>query len=270
MGRLGIGHSNLTDNSTLSGGSWNASFPLTRLQQWSLNSYAVATSNSAAHTIIDWDHGSAKTAGLLWIPYHNLTSAATIEIERGTSSGGTEVYDGGALAAWPFAPLDGDYDGGSFGLCLVWTENSARYTRLRIVDTSNPSPPQLSRPFLGRLFTSWIDPEKLEDDWMPSLSIVRRTEIGADWRHKRRPLRQQSLVWKGVTEAEGSTLKEIVRLHDTSSEVVYVADTVDRAVQQQDGFLGLFREMSKLEYPFWKHRGMALSIQQRGGAPGSS
>ncbi len=93
------------------------------------------------------------------------------------------------------------------------------------------------------------------------------TEHGTDWVHKRAPLRRAALVFKALTYAEGSTLKEIIRLHDTSSEIVYIPNVLDRAVTQQDGFLARFRELSKLEHSFWEHRGVALGLDERGGAP---
>ena len=50
-------------------------------------------------------------------------------------------------------------------------------------------------------------------------------------------------------------------------EVVHVASSHDRAVQQQFGFLGTLRALGALENPFYGHRGMAVAIDERGGAP---
>lgn len=269
---IGIGHSNLIDSSTLSGGGWASGFSLANLQGFygrSLASVARSESTDAADTIIDMDHGSARTAQLLWIPAHNLSSSATIVLERGTTPGGTDVYAGDELPAWPFVPLDGVYSGRHFGVGVVMpAANAARYTRVRIFNTTNPGGfIQVSRPFIGPLFLPAISPVKLDADWMPSLSTVERIQSGADWVDSRPPLRRASIVFGALTYDEGSQLHEIVRLHETSREVVYLAHRNDRARMQQYSFLALLRELSRLDYPFWQHNGIALGFDQRGGAP---
>lgn len=266
---IALGYGNLNESSTFSGGDWSRE-PEDYLHEWSLAQYAEATTNDAADTLFDMDHGSAKAAQVLVIPAHNLTSAATIQVTRGTTSGGAEVYDSTELAAWPFTPLDGNHNGAAFAIVVVFAAaNTARYTRVAIDDSARDAGTKvrISRPFIGPLFVPWINPVELADDWMPSLSTVDRTESGADWVHKRAPLRRQALVYQGLTIAEGAVLKEIVRLHDTASEVVYVPSLTDRERQQRDGFVGLLQQLPRLQYPFWRHAGVALGIDQRGGAP---
>lgn len=266
-------HSNLIDTSNLSGGSWTVSYPLTRLNaaiSGRALGMSIARSSSAAEadTIIDMDHGSAKAAQVLFIPAHNLSSAATVRLERGTTAGGTDVYAGDDLPAWPFTPLDNVYNGRHFGVTIVTpVATTARYTRIRIKDAGNAAGyVQVIRPFLGQLFAPEHGPTKLTHDWI-SLSAVDRTEGGADWIYRRAPLRAANLVYGGLSQAESSQLHEILRLHDTTAEVVYVAERHDRAFQQQYGFLGLLRELSTLEYPWWTFQGIALGFDQRGGAP---
>ncbi len=267
---IGLGYNSLTPSATMGGGDWAAAYPLTNLQQRALARVARSTSTDTADTIVDWDHGSAMPAQVLWVHGHNLSSSATFVVERGTTQGGADVYAGAELPVWAFMPLDGIYSGRHFGFGLVMpSSNSARWTRLRIINTTNPDGYlQISSAFLGPgFFPDTPNPTKLEDDWMSSFSTVERLGNGTDWVSKRRPLRAVSLVFGALTYADGSALKEIIRSHDTATEVVYVADRNDRVVQQQDGFLGLFKELSKLEYPFWQHNGIALGFEERGGAP---
>lgn len=266
-------HSNLIDTSNLSGGSWSGSYSLDRLNTAIVGralgmSIARTTDAAEASSIIDMDHGSAKAAQVLFIPAHNLTSAATIRLERGTTEGGNDVYAGTDLPAWPFTPLDNVYNGRHFGLTIVTPEaTTARYTRIRIKDAANPAGyVQVVRPFIGQLFAPEYGPTKLTHDWM-SLSTVDRTEGGADWIYRRAPLRAANLVYSALSTTEASQLHEIIRLHDTTSEVVYIAERNDRAFQQQYGFLALLRELSTLEYPWWTFQGIALGFDQRGGAP---
>ena len=92
------------------------------------------------HNLDSRHHGSAKTAQVLFIPAHNLSSAATIRLERGTTLGGADVYAGADLPAWPFTPLDNVYTGRHFGVCIITAAaTSARYTRIRIKDAGNHS-----------------------------------------------------------------------------------------------------------------------------------
>lgn len=265
---IGIGHSNLIDDATLStpGDPWSN---LAYLQNRALSLVARSASADAADTIIDIDLGSARTLQVLWFTAHNLSSSATFVIECGTTLGGTDVYAGNEMPAWPFTPLNGVYSGRHFGFGLVMpAANSARWTRLRIINSTNPAGYfQLGRIFIGPAFFPAISPTKLDADWMPSLSTVERTEYGADSVDPRSPLRRAAVTFPALTEDEGSELHEIVRLHETTGEVVYIADRNDRARMQQYGFLAMFRELSKLEYPFYRHNGIALSFDERGGAP---
>lgn len=266
---IGIGYNSLTGSATLGGGDWAGAYPLTNLQQRALSMVARSSSTDAADTIVDWDFGTAKPGQVLWVQGHNCSSSATFVFEAGPTQGSTSVYAGDELPVWSFTPLDGIYSGRNFGFGLVLpSEISARWVRLRIINTTNPDGyVQLSSAFYGQGFFPEWPPTKLESDWMPSFSTVERLNNGTDWVSKRRPLRAASLVYGALTYEEGSDLKDIVRIHDTATEVVYIADRNDRARQQQDSFLGLFKELSKLEYPFWQHNGVALGLEERGGAP---
>lgn len=267
----GIGYGNRIDSATLScpGTAFQSSYPLTYIQNRDLSYVARSATEDEANTIIDIDHGSAKTDQVLWVHGHNLSSSATFVVERGTTLGGTDVYQSAELSAWPFTPLDGIYSGRYFGFGLVMpSANSARYTRLRILNATNPDGyVQFSRIFLGPALLPGYGLTKLEDELIDHSSVEVLKNSGVDWVSKFAPTRAVSLVFGALTETEGSAIKEIIRTHDTTSELVYIADRNNRAVQQQDGFLGLFRELGKLEYPFWQHRGIALAINERGGAP---
>lgn len=264
---IALGYGNLIDSSVLFGGDWTLG--LANLQTWALANVAQSTSNNTAATQFDMDHGSAKEARVLVIPAHNATQPATIRVTRGNSVGATD-FDSGVLPCWPFVPLDGFYDGAAFPIVVVFgAANSYRFTRVYIDDSTRDAGTKLriSRPFLGPVFVPWINPVEVADDWMSSFSTVERTETGADWVHDRAPLRHQALVYHALTEAEGWTLKEIMRIHNSAKEVVYIPSLTDRERQQRDGFVGLMRQLSKFEYEFWDHGGMAIGIDQRGGAP---
>lgn len=268
---IGIGHSNYLDSATLSalGAAWAPA--LINVQGFNgraLNMVARSATAAAANTGFDADLGAAKPVQVLCIPAHNLTAAATIRLQGGTTLGGAGVYDSGSLPVWAFTPLDG-YPGYHFGAWVVLPAPlSARYWRVSIVDEDNPDDyVQISRPFIGPMFVPAITPVKLTGGWMPSFSTVERTEIGADLVANRPPLRAPAIVFGALTFDEGNLLSEIQRTHNTAVEVLFVAHRWDRARLQQHGCMALMRELSELEYPRWKHNGIALGFQQRGGAP---
>jgi hypothetical protein len=265
--RFCIGYSNRIDDATLTGGSWGG-YPLTYLQNRSLTFVARSSNADESATIVDIDMGSATTDQVLWVHGHNLSSAAEFVVERGTTQGGTDVYAGEQLPVWSFTPINGIYSGRYFGFGLVMpTANSAQWTRLRILNATNPSGyVQISRIFLGPLFSPEYGPTELSDEWI-NHSNVERITGGADWVSKRPPRRSRRFVFGALTYEEGRTIKKIQRLHDTASEVVYIADRFDREQMQRNSFLGLFSELGALDYPFWQHNGIAISIDERGGAP---
>lgn len=259
-----FGYRNRIDDATLSGGAWD---DLELLQGGHLWTPATADDATEASTRIDMDFGAAIALRVLWIPASNLTAAATVQATFGTTSGASDVADSGTLAAFPFTSPFG-HDPRRFGIPIVMpADATARYCRLQITDTANPADPWISRPFVGSVFLPWINPVQLERPWMPSYSSVRRTVTGVDWRLQRRPLRSAAMAFNGMTEAESSLFTEIVAAHDTTQEVLYIESTLDRARQQQYGFLGLMRELQKTEYSFWKHDAFAVAIDERGGAP---
>jgi hypothetical protein len=266
---IGIAHSNRLDDATLSGGDWASGYPLAALQGVYHSLAGVARSNSAlaAATTFDMSFDAPVTGRVLFIPASNISSAGTIRVTCGTTLGDDDEADSGVLTAWPFTPMS--YDGHHFGIFVVFpAEVAAQFVRVAISDTANPARyVQISRPFWGPMFLPSISPTKLDDDWMPSLSVVERTQTGTPWTSKVHPLRRVGLVFSALTYPEASQLHEVMRLHDTASELVYVASRDDRAVQQQFGFMGLLRELSRFDYAFYRHKGIALGLDQIGGAP---
>lgn len=259
---VGIGYSNLIDAATLSGSGWSTAHPITNLQDRRLWTYARTTGTSADIII---DHGSAKTMRIFGLVGQNTGAADTVTVTAGTTSGGIDVYEGSALTCWPFTPLD--YDGGHFGVWVVLPQDiSARYARIQVAGSGII---RVSRavccpalmfdyaPSYGRISDGWRDPN----------STVERGDSGADSGWKRREQRQVPYDLSAITPESASLLHEILRTHSIVDEVVHVASSHDRAVQQQFGFLGTLRALGALENPFYGHRGMAVAIDERGGAP---
>lgn len=256
-----IGYNNLIDSATLSSdGYWSSAYPLTNVQLRELAQVAISTSGTKIYI----DHGSAVTARLAWIAAHSQIDVGdNVRLQRGTTSGGSDVYDSGSVPAWPFTPQVGTRDGAYYGIPLVMAaENSARYSTLTV-----PAGAQIGRIFLGPAFDSEVGPTELDDDWRPPNSISTRSDNGADWVHERAEQRSEGLVYGCLTLAEGDLLDEIIYTHKIIKEVVYIPDYTDRARCQRRGFLGTLKALPKMSYPFWVHNGIAIAIDERGGAP---
>lgn len=258
-----IGYGNLTDSSTLSGSGWHSSYPLTMLQDRRLSRYAQTTGTTAE---INFDHGSAKAAQLFCLFGHNCGSIDTVEVDRGTTLGGTDVANEAPVAVWPFTPLDGVYNGGHFGIFVVLgSESTARYTRITV---SGSATMRFSRPFVGRLFVPTYSAEsgKLEDGWQDPNSSLIRGESGADSAWERPEQRMAAFDYSALDQASGLVFHEIVRTHGITGEVVYVR-SMNRAIQQQLGFLATMQRLSALQNPFFGHNSAAVALVERGGAP---
>lgn len=260
MGKCTFAYGNLTDSSTLSGGSWSPA--LSNLQSRELAAYAESATNLAT---IDIDHGTAKAAQVFGLFAHNnVDTSSTITVTRGATSGGSDIYAGSALSCWPFTPTD--YAGSQFGIIVVAPQSTtARYTRIVVSMTSGTL--RVGRLFVGPMVANARNVVGLANDWMQDFSQVDRTEAGADWATARPRLRHAVLEFAALSAAEASTLHEIQRTHGTTGEVVYLPDIDDRAHTQQYGFLGLMRALSKLEYVTRDLSAIAIAIDERGGAP---
>lgn len=259
-------YGNLVDSATLSGGSWEVAHPLTQLQERELAAYAKSSTSSPSDTTIIIDHGSAVSAQCFGIFAHNIEdAAATIVVNRGTTSGGADVYSGDTLSCWPFTPMSSGYDGSTFGIIVVSAgPTTARYTTIGI---STSAVVRIGRLFVGSVFSAGIGVTRRTDDWLADFSSVDRTESGADWVTSRPRLRSPSIEFGAMTRTEASLLHEIIRTHGTTSEVVFLGDTESRSDMQQHGCLAMMRRLSPLEYPFWNHNSIALGFDERGGAP---
>jgi hypothetical protein len=271
---VAIGHSDAVPSATFSfpgSPSWSAAFPPENLRLLELAKVARTIGTNPADTILYVDFGTAKTIRVIAIKAHNLRSTATVRVKLGNSQGGTEGADSGALSAWPFTPLDGVYDGSHFEVIVVLdADSTGRHLTLELSDNGNPDGYlQIGHLFAGPAFIPADSPEvgDLSDGWMQSNSAVERTENGAPWVHERDEMRSVAVGFSAMSMAEGSTWREIQRTHKIVRPVVYIPSIADREQTQQDGFTGLLRELSPLDYSFSSRRSASAGIDEIGGAP---
>lgn len=80
MGKFLIGYPNRSDDGTLSGGSWEASLPLTNLQDRRLAKIARSTDATEANTQFENDLGELRWIRTVALANHNLGPSATIRV----------------------------------------------------------------------------------------------------------------------------------------------------------------------------------------------
>lgn len=280
MGKLYLGWPNRAgDGATVSGGDWLAGLPLANLLTRELTE--IARSDGLADTVIDFDFGTSRTLRSFALCNHNLARTATWRIQLGTTAGAADVFDSGDLAAW-LIDFDtgvrdwedenwwpGNYDDDSVGhpfaaIYLAPAEVSARYMRITIDDEFNPKGyVQLGRVFAG----AGISPRHnmsygMGDSW-ETLSQVETTPGGTDFFDERRAYRVTQFTIDHIDQqADFSSFYEMQRRLGITGEVLYIPSDSDMTATQLTGFVGRFRKLSPIEYPYYNSRKQAFEIKE--------
>lgn len=250
-----IGHSNQIDLATLSGGTWNAAYPLASLKTRYLAQKARTSNALAASSVIDLDLLSAQAIGVVALVAHNLTSAATVRIQGSSAASQTPVlYDSTAQTIYTGGP---DY-------AKSFTPVSARYWRISIVDTANPA----GYIALGRVFIGPAFAPAAGLAWGPGLAVESKTNVaealGGMEFFDTRPNRR---VWTGelawLSDAEAWALwHPIQRAMDVYNEVYLIEDTADTAYRAQRNFLGRLRQLSPIQWPYVNQHACGVEIAE--------
>jgi len=237
-----IGYGNQTDDATLSGGSWDAAYPLTHLKNRYLFQRARTTDNLATSSQFVVDTGENQTIGLVALVRTNITLNGTVRV-KGFSDAGltTLVYDSGNL------PVTVE---GEFAHHFAPSE-AARYWQVLIVDTVNPA----GYIEIGRAFVGWRFMPAVCQDWGMTIGVESQTVVMQalagpeffDSRPNRRVLKGQ---WSWLTQTEAHDVwLAILRAQDVEKEVYIMMDT-DFGSPAQTWFLGRLRELSAVEWPY--------------------
>ena len=250
----------LVPSATLSGGAW--ALPLTNLMTSELAAVARSTSAATADTKIRLDHGSAQTARVIWLAAHNLTSAATWRVLRGTTSGGSDVYAGTLAPVWRIAPPV--VDGTVYGACIVMPlANSARYTTIEIEDAANPAGyVQAGQLLIGDVLSFRLGPSVGLQHAVRDLSTVVESEGGTTWPTQRRKLRSVSLLLEALEDADLTPLHDLQMTIGTHGQAIYLPSLADPVQTQRYGFLGRLQELSAIDYPYHRHRSLPMRMTE--------
>lgn len=262
-----ISYANLADAATLSGGSWETGLPLTNLQDRLQGKVARSTDALATSTRIDIDLGDAnKIVRLVGLVRHNCSVLATYQITAGTTAGGTDAYDGGAVDVWPSVYLPGDLeweddnwwlgtisaaDAAGYPISLwhdVGANIKARYWRVAITDTGNPAGyVQAGRLWMGRIVSPQIGQRFGASLTWEARSEEERSLGGVLYFDERPSARVYNFELMALTngEAMGWAL-DLQRVAGNSGEVVIIPDPADAQRRIKRDILGRLRAMDPL------------------------
>jgi len=260
---IGIGYPNLvTASTTVTGGSWNASLPVTNIRTTDLSRVARSTDATTGSTVLTIDHGAAVTARAVALVAHNLGASATVQWKRGTTSGASDVADSTALDAWAITPKVRDGRAHNV-IILMSAATSARYDTLAIADTGNADGyVEIGAVFVCALQVPTYNAAYGLQDELTAVGAVERSPAGALWANAQRTLRGVSMVLEASPLAEADEWHETMRCASITEWVLQVRSLADRAEQQRYGFVGTFSELSGIEYPYSSHRRLPMRLTE--------
>lgn len=233
-----LGHTNLIDDATLGGTGWETDYPVDNLQDRYLFKRAKSSGNSATITL---DLGSAQAVGIVALCRHTLSAAATVRVSGG-------AFDSGIVTIYPGA----DY------AILIATETAQNWT----IEIDDAAPFELGRVFIGATFqpancVDWGTATGLE-----TTSNVVQSLGGNDFFDIRSVRRIWSGQWSWLDDAEAYDILNIMRRSDISSEVFFVGDSDLTSGQGEAWYLGRFKELSSVAYPYLDTYSVPIQISE--------
>ena len=248
-----LGYANQVDDAPVSGGSWTASYPLTNIKTRYLFQRARSTDALATSSTMVIDTGENQTIGLVALVRHNISTNGTVRIRGYTDSGLTELeYDSTALDV---------YAGEDFA--HAFTPTAARYWQIVISDTGNAD----AYIEIGRVFIGWRFEPEVCVDWGLNIGVESQTTVmqslaGPEFFDSRPNRRIVSGQWSWLTQAEAhGVYLQIQRQQDIEKEVFAMMDP-DTSYPDQMWFLGRFRTLNAIEWPYLDRHSVGFEISE--------
>lgn len=262
-----LGYSNRAVGATLSGGSWQASWPRTNAQDIVLARVARSTDAQASSTRMRLDLGAAAEIRIVAITGHTGTAAATITVAAASTQSG--------LAAPAYSVTQDVWRGGNrpantamhvpCALVILPAGTSWRWWDVSMADATNPA---------GSVEWGYLQLwEALELPRGPSFSptlapetgTIRQETIGLVGHFDRRPSRRTTrFSVAGLPLATADRILDIVRDRDLDQPVFWVPDPApaDPGRLLRRAFLARARVLSALEQPYTIYEGAAFELQE--------
>ncbi len=266
---LGFVNRALEATITASGATFVAGSPATKIGTAQPTDYARTTDTSDVTFLFDF--GSARNIRLVGLTGDNLDGSGTVAIKLGSTSGGTNVYDGADLSRWSFTPFNGIYTNGDPALgnphdylLKLPATYSARYASMVLKNATNAA------GFI-QAGMAWFsdhmdfDFELMQEGFLPSITeykIPNEMQSGTDYSEVLNRNREQKLVLPLLKDSERDRMYDAMLRYGTSSQLIYMPRAHDAAFNQRYGFIGKFRELSPVEFPGSRYARLPLAIRR--------
>jgi hypothetical protein len=255
---------NLADSANLSAslteGSWvNGS--MTRLQQRDFSAVARTTDALNASTILQGSLGStAVPIDCIAIVKHNLGNGAKWKIKLGTTAGGAEVLDTGWMDCWQITARGSRYP-------VAWAPGvsfTARYFRIEFDDDANSDGyVEMGRLFIGR--SMQLEQNAVRDGFglrFGDLSEVQTMQSGAEQFARADIAREYTFEMPVLTDAEGDSVADLMLSAGITGELFWCPFPGRADKVQRYGFIGRFRELTTIEWPYSYYRKAAFAVKE--------
>jgi hypothetical protein len=232
--------------------------PIENIQDRRLSRVARSANALTTVTIFDVDLGTACPVGVLAMLISNLTksSVPTVRWVGGTTLAGNDVYDTGALQAWPTGVTLDDVLGADGSSMNVWTLNipsttkTARYWRCYIDDHANADGyVDVARVIIAGAYRPSRPltvgaRSQLEND-----TVRTKTEGGATLYKAMPTSRVDTFSLANIPESEALTsIRRMQHRLGTSGPLFFVLDETD-PYRYMRSYQGTLRQLGALEYP---------------------
>jgi hypothetical protein len=287
MANLIIGFPNLLDSATLSGGSWEASLPLTNLQDRRLAKKARTTNDNTSSTKFDIDLTRDRAIKLICLVKNNFSIDATYRIYgSAVSNFATTVYDSGVQEVWTvvYDSLDLEWEEDNFWdgkpsqeylvnlketstlnlIHILTISTLARYWRVEIYDTANAD----GYVEIGRVFisTQWQVTNNIL--YGASLGYETNTSVdesldGPEYFDVRTAYRNFKFELESYNYDEGhAKLLDISRQVGIDKEVFVIPDPDDIRNMTRRAFLGRLKSLNPIQYPYFDTNKAAYEVKE--------
>lgn len=260
--KTGLSWPNRVYEQVLSGGSWEANFPLTNLQDDRLTTVARTTAGTTATVNAV---GQTRTTRVYAISNHNLTNTATWRIRVYSDNGTTLVYDSGTINAW-----DVTADEAAIYPRLSWHVADADYSTqqvtIDVTDSANGDGYlQFGGLFIGSL---WQAETNIDLGYQQGLRTLTKTEVALDGvteYHDVKPVRRTAqMVFSYLTREESYLeLEAMRRTLGTDGELMFFKDLEDNSTARATTFLARLDRLDPLIHRLAIYQSSALAIVEK-------
>jgi hypothetical protein len=234
---LVIGAYNQADTASLSGGTWNASYPLANVKTRYLYQQARSTTNTA---VVIVDLGTPMNIGCCGVIATNATTSTYLTIEASDTLAFTIVrYTSGSIQGY-----------GGTDIAKSFTEQAYRYWRFTVTD-ANLSYISIGRIFVGRAIRFATNVEYGCSFGIESTTVVTPALSGTEYFEEHDNRRVTSVKFSWLTDSEAlSTMLPLLRSHDISKEVYLVFDDEDTIYRATRNYLARLKQVDALSNPY--------------------